>query len=151
MAKDAKGHGSEKRGTAANVQQAYKNAAKFGPNHPSVGRSLRAAAKSELAALGAHSTGVAAVGQSAPPPIDRAKLNRTYNRNENNNYHSENIALLTKNFGTADEHAKAQEIVAERNKQGGLPTSTKNVPDVRGWQYGIHQKYIGQLTGNANG
>ena len=45
MAKDAKGHGSEKRGVAGNIQQAYKQAATLGPDHPSVGAALQQAAK----------------------------------------------------------------------------------------------------------
>lgn len=95
----------------------------------------------------AHSQGVQQIGQ---PPINRTSLKRQYSRNETMNNHSANVVLLAKNFGTEDEHAKAREIVAERNKQGSLPTSTRSVPNVREFQYGINQKYYPLLIGNQS-
>lgn len=96
---------------------------------------------------GAHSQGVQQVGvpNAASMPSVRRSLQSAYRRNETMNNHSNNIVLLAKNFGTADEHAKAKEIVAERNRQGSLPQSTKSVPDVQSFQRDIHTRYIGHL------
>ena len=138
MAKDAKGHGSNARGSGGMTpvqqeNQPFKSSLPgphyLDPNDP----------------RGAHAQGVAQVGQ--PPSPNLKNLNSQYNRNETMNNHSGNIALLAKNFGTADEHSKAQEIIAGRKKLGWLPDSTPNVPNVRDWQYGIHQKYINKLKG----
>jgi hypothetical protein len=133
--KDAKGHGSNSRGGRAAAMASLEAKGKI------------PAGTSEAVAtmLGSHQTGVAQVGQ--PPSPNLKSLNTQYNRNESMNNHSGNIALLAKNFGTADEHAKAQEIIKGRQKLGWLPDSTPNVPNVRDWQYGIHQKYINKLKG----
>ena len=78
MAKDAKGHGSEKRGVAGNIQQAYKQAATLGPDHPSVGASLQAAAKAQLNDLrtnpsGPHvAAGVDKSGRTVPVTVSDA-------------------------------------------------------------------------------
>ena len=68
-----------------------------------------------------------------------------YRRNEDQNYHSENIALLAKHYGTPDEQAKASEIIKEHNSKGYLPSKTASVPDVRGFQSEITGKYAGKL------
>ncbi len=82
MAKDAKGHGSEKRGVAGNIQQAYKQAATLGPDHPSVGASLQAAAKAQLNDLrtnpsGPHvAAGVDKSGRTVPVTVSDADAAR---------------------------------------------------------------------------
>lgn len=124
MAKDALGHGSEARGGT-------------GTDH-GVGGAPRMR-------LSAHGTGVDQIGKS---PLNRSAVLGAYNRNENNNAHSENVALLAKHFGTPEEHAMAREIISERNKQGSLPDHTKSVPNVRDWQYAIHKNYSPLLYGN---
>ena len=171
MAKDKGGHGSEKRGVSGVQARNDRMFAMFdrakaqghtglysGPTPKSGGGVFGKGDASEFAkrigtgephdGAGAHSQGVQQVGQ--PPSADLKALNKTYDRNENNNFHSENIALLVKNFGTPAEHAQAKEIIAARNKQGYLTGSTKSVPNVHDWQYSIHQKYIGKLTGNRS-
>ena len=77
MAKDAKGHGSEKRGgdVAGNIQQAYKNAATLGPDHPSVGSALQAAARAQLAA---HQGGVEAASKGLFTDTQIAVLKEGY-------------------------------------------------------------------------
>ena len=182
MAKDAKGHGSEKRGVSATQARNDRMFAMFDRAKAQGHTTFNAAADtaksgapifgkadaSEFAkriGTGELHTQEIAAQHSLPTSVwnrpagssmnmvsnatkDRiAALNKTYNRNENNNFHSENIALLAKNFGTPQEHAQAKEIIAARNKQGSLPGSTASVPNVRDWQYGIHQKYIRKLTG----
>lgn len=140
--KDAKGHGSDARGsneTSASRTNARQN---------KIWDTAKRLNPEKFGDAGAHSQGVQQVGQ--PPSADLKALNKTYDRNENNNFHSENIALLAKNFGTPAEHAQAKEIIAARNKQGYLTGSTKSVPNVHDWQYSIHQKYIGKLTGNRS-
>jgi hypothetical protein len=157
--KDAKGHGSEKRGggSGPDTSGAQRFAGMF--NKGDASEFAKRIGTGEL-----HTQDIAAqhgiptsiwsrpAGSSMNMVSNAARdrtaaLNKTYNRNENNNFHSENIALLAKNFGTPGEHAQAKEIIAARNKEGGLPSSTQNVLNVRDWQYGIHQKYIGKLTG----
>jgi hypothetical protein len=193
MAKDQKGHGSEKRDGSSGQRDPVEQtavfnrlaAARLNPDHPlgalaaAVARGTPIAGKpassgeygghaydtpmsgGQPVVSNAHAAATLAGGgdKSAPVPVhgamvgqpapaNLASLNKTYNRNENNNAHSENIALLAKNFGTPGEHAQAKEIISERNKQGSLPSSTKSVANVRDWQYGVHQKYIGQLNGS---
>lgn len=182
MAKDAKGHGSEKRGGGyrgmvvsdmtrstfmakhgTTAEKAAQSGAVFGKADAS--EFAKRVGTGELhtqdiaAQHGIPATSIwnrpagssmsmvsnAALSKAA---TDLKTLNKTYDRNENNNFHSENIALLAKNFGTPGEHAQAKEIIAARNKQGSLPGSTQSVPNVRDWQYGIHKKYIGKLTGS---
>ena len=186
MAKDAKGHGSEKRGVSRVQARNDRMFAMFDRAKAQGHTTFNAAADAaksgtifgkadasefarrvgtgelhtqELAAqhnlptsvwnrpAGSSMNMVSNAAQAAKAAPDLKSLNRTYNRNENNNFHSENIALLAKNFGTPQEHAQAKEIIAARNKQGSLPGSTASVPNVRDWQYGIHQKYIRKLTG----
>ena len=47
-----------------------------------------------------------------------------YEENEDNNYHSENVVLLAKHFGTAEDLKEAKKILALHNKEGHL--SSKN-------------------------
>lgn len=148
MAKDAKGHGSEKRGGSA--EDRYFDMLKaVADDHfarsvtpVSAGAAARelAAGNPKAAVPVIHS---GAAGRSDGPNI--ASISRSYTRNENANRHSENIALLAKHFGTPDEESKAREIIAERNRQGSLPSSTKSVPNVREFQHGITTKYSGKL------
>lgn len=44
------------------------------------------------------------------------KFLEVYNRNEDNNYHSENVVLLAKFLGSTDDVAQAQRIVNEHNR-----------------------------------
>src|SRR5674476_2615 len=66
MAKDAKGHGSEARGggtgpnspeVAKHMQRALANAAKFGPDHPSVGAAMHDAIMAARPAGGFYQIG----------------------------------------------------------------------------------------------
>jgi hypothetical protein len=138
MAKDAKGHGSDSRGGTdqskpikdAGIIRAKGISAMYGPGSPG---------------YPAHASGVADIGRA---PLNRSAVLGAYNRNENNNYHSENIALLAKHFGTPEEHGMAREIISERNRIGHLPDSTKSVPNVRDWQHSISTNYYPRLIGN---
>lgn len=154
--KDAKGHGSNSRGSslAPVPNTGGKDPAFDAFWAQSAGASVDAKARGQdpdkaaaqtLAQGGAPGKGGVPVHPAQASSPDTAKLSKQYDRNEDRNAHSENIALLAKNFGTADEHAKAKEIIAERNRVGGLPSSTKSVPNVHEFQYGIHKKYIGKL------
>lgn len=187
MAKDAKGHGSEKRGVSAvqarNDRMFDMFARAKAQGHPTFNAAADAAAKSgaifgkgdasafaqrvgtgelhtqELAAqhgiptsiwnrpAGSSMNMVSNAAKAAASAPDLKALSRKYDRNENNNFHSENTVLLTKAFGTPEEHAMAREIVAARNKQGSLPSSTPSVPNVRDWQYNIDKKYYPKLAG----
>lgn len=154
--KDAKGHGSDARGGGVGKGDASAYAKRLGLR-PEIASAITRAARSQPVSNAQAAAALASGPKSAPvgthssmsgeKPFNLATLNKTYNRNENNNFHSENIALLAKNFGSPAEHAQAKEIIAARNKQGSLPSSTQSVPNVREWQYGIHKKYIGKLTG----
>jgi len=67
------------------------------------------------------------------------KIKSEYEKNEDQNYHSENIALLAKHFGTEEEHANTKKIIRSRNKEGSLPDRH------RPYQNMIHGKYIHHL------
>jgi hypothetical protein len=47
-------------------------------------------------------------------------IEKEYEENEDNNYHSENVVLLAENFGTEEEKAEAKEILEKHNEQGSL-------------------------------
>jgi hypothetical protein len=198
MAKDAKGHGSEKRGgdyakdasgkpgynpvmqggqrmfgrqptaaekaaNSANVKAfsnfaAAQNAPQgVGPRQAAMAR-LEASGKipagtlqtvAGLLGTGAHTEGVQKVGN--PPPFNREAVLRKYNSNEDNNFHSENVSLLAKHFGTPAEQSMAKEIEQERNRIGQLPDKTASVPNVRDFQYSINKNYFPKLIGNKFG
>lgn len=47
---------------------------------------------------------------------------KKYEKNEDENMHSENVVLLAKHFGTADELKEAKQILATHEKEGSLST-----------------------------
>lgn len=46
---------------------------------------------------------------------------KKYDENENLNFHSENVVLLAKNFGTSTELKQAKQIVKSHNEIGYMP------------------------------
>lgn len=73
-------------------------------------------------------------------PEGRKRLHRQYNRNENQNRHSENAVLLAKHFGTPEEHAKAQDLLKQRNKLGHAPDESPQ------FQYDMSKKHYHKLS-----
>jgi len=165
MAKDAKGHGSEARGAAAAHQEGVEAASRgqftasqieqlkagyagiktVDPSQPTYGKLtalLDRATPEQLKQLAG-----AGIKFVSPLASNRSGLRSAYGRNENANRQSENVVLLAKHFGTDEEHAKAREIVSERNRQGSLPMSTKSVSDVRAFQHDINTRYSPKLRG----
>jgi hypothetical protein len=69
-------------------------------------------------------------------------LRKQYNSNEHNNYHSENIVLLAKHFGTPQELAMAQKIARYRDKHGGLSYDDPKVAKYLQFQQMINNKYF---------
>lgn len=67
-------------------------------------------------------------------------LRRKYDRNENNNQHSENAVLLARHFGTPDELETANRLLAERNKLGHAPAESSQ------FQYDMSRKYYSKLV-----
>jgi hypothetical protein len=51
---------------------------------------------------------------------DFTAIEKEYEENEDNNYHSENVVLLAENFGTEEEKAEAKEILEKHNEEGSL-------------------------------
>ena len=49
-----------------------------------------------------------------------SSIRRKYDKNEDENRHSENVVLLATNFGDADDLKLAKEILRKHNKEGGL-------------------------------
>jgi hypothetical protein len=47
---------------------------------------------------------------------------KEYEKNEDENYHSENVVLLAKNFGTDEDIEEAKEILKKHNEEGYLST-----------------------------
>lgn len=45
---------------------------------------------------------------------------KQYDENENNNYHSENVVLLAKTFGTKEDLKEAKDILKQHEKEGSL-------------------------------
>lgn len=52
---------------------------------------------------------------------DANSLFKKYEKNEDNNYHAENVLLLAKHFGTDEDIDTATKIIKERNKVGYMP------------------------------
>ena len=50
--------------------------------------------------------------------VNLKKLKKEYDKNEDNNYHTENYLLLAKAFGTPAEVKKVEEILKKEQKQG---------------------------------
>ena len=57
---------------------------------------------------------------------DANSIFKKYEKNEDNNYHAENVLLLAKHFGTDEDIDTATKIIKERNKVGYVP---KNMSD----------------------
>lgn len=51
---------------------------------------------------------------------DLSSIKKKYEKNEDENAHSENVVLLAKNFGTDEDLAEAKRILALHNKEGKL-------------------------------
>lgn len=52
--------------------------------------------------------------------ITKQAIVKKYLKNEDNNYHSENVVLLAKHFGTKEQLQEAKEILQRHNKEGYL-------------------------------
>lgn len=48
------------------------------------------------------------------------KITNKFNKNENDNFHSENAVLLAKNFGTDEDLANAERILREHHRIGHM-------------------------------
>jgi hypothetical protein len=57
---------------------------------------------------------------------DFTAIEKEYEENEDNNYHSENVVLLAENFGTEEEKAEAKEILEKHNEEGSLSSQLRN-------------------------
>jgi hypothetical protein len=68
--------------------------------------------------------------------INLKKLRKEYDKNEDQNYHTENYLLLAKAFGTSAEVKKVEEILKRNKKQG---TTSKKDSD---WMYKNINKYV---------
>lgn len=62
-----------------------------------------------------------------------------YQENEGENYHSENVVLLAKHFGTKEDLKEAKRILAEHDKQGSLTDKLRKERDV------LHHKLYPKL------
>lgn len=71
--------------------------------------------------------------------IDLNTLQKKYRENEDYNFHSENILLLAKNFGSKTDLNKANDLIKLRDKQGYLTSDQKSEG------YKIHKKLIKKL------
>ena len=75
--------------------------------------------------------------------IDEAKtfndIKQQYNRNENENRHTENTLLLAKHFGTEEEKSLAQKHMDALNKHGHQPHYVENSK--------LHTKLLGRAKG----
>jgi hypothetical protein len=65
---------------------------------------------------------------------------KKYEKNEDDNYHSENVVLLAQHFGTADDLKKAKHILKEHERLGSLPQ------DLYEQRYTLHQKLYPKLV-----
>ena len=71
--------------------------------------------------------------------INLKKLRKEYDKNEDQNYHTENYLLLAKAFGTSAEVKKVEEILKRNKKQGS--TSAKDSK----WMYNNIMKYYDKI------
>jgi len=71
--------------------------------------------------------------------INLKKLRKEYDKNEDQNYHTENYLLLAKAFGTSAEVKKVEEILKRNKKQG---TTSKKDSD---WMYKNINKYYDKI------
>ncbi|MCH2405186.1 MAG: hypothetical protein MK200_03200 [Nitrosopumilus sp.] len=71
--------------------------------------------------------------------VNLKKLRKEYDKNEDENYHSENYLLLAKAFGTSAEVKKVEEILKRNKKQG---TTSKKDSD---WMYKNINKYYDKI------
>jgi hypothetical protein len=55
------------------------------------------------------------------PKVDYERVAKEYERNENNNAHSENLVLLAETFGNNKDYELATTIVKRRNAEGSFP------------------------------
>jgi hypothetical protein len=125
-AKDAAGHGSEKRG--------YSNGGVYG-EHPATGKGNQsyaggltgrtqsaeeyAAMKDKLTGGGVQQPAPAQPAAAPAQPVNYKSVHQQYKRNEGENHHSENAQLLAQHFGTPEEHEQVKQNIALRDKAGG--------------------------------
>jgi len=50
--------------------------------------------------------------------VDLKKIKKEYDKNEDNNFHTENFLLLAQTFGTKEQVKKVKEIMKKNKKQG---------------------------------
>ena len=77
------------------------------------------------------------------------KIFAEYEDNEDNNYHSENVVLLAKNFGSAEDLKLAKSILKKHESEGSLSG------EIGKQRYALHQKLYSKLIASkpkmANG
>jgi chromosome condensin MukBEF complex kleisin-like MukF subunit len=68
------------------------------------------------------------------------KIFAEYKRNENNNYHSENVVLLAEHFGTESDLMDAKAIQRKHDEIGHMPMSLMRE------RFELHQKLYPMLV-----
>lgn len=78
------------------------------------------------------------------------ELRRLYDRNEDQNRHSENALLLAKHFGTREDIQQAQAAINFRDRQGGYSMGDAEADQHMANLTRIHRQYYHHLTENID-